>query len=101
MALNRHSPKHAGQERNPPVRDEELPALNQFSDVAWIGWESVVRANKGDIRNLRFLVAVGITNEDTKLAILRAMNTKGWRLGPWPGSIFDMEGQEARALLGE
>jgi hypothetical protein len=39
IGLNRESTIYAAKERNPPVTNELLPKLNQFSDVAWIIWK--------------------------------------------------------------
>ncbi|CAO2650181.1 Nn.00g014730.m01.CDS01 [Neocucurbitaria sp. VM-36] len=100
MGLNRKSPKYAAKERDPPVPDEQIPKLNQFSDVAWIGWDTVSRREGTDIRKLRYFLSVGIDNEDTKAIILRAMNYRGWQLSEWPGHVFKREWMETRAILG-
>ena len=100
MGLNRKSPRYAGQERSPHVEGDMLPGLKQFSDVAWIGWESVAKREKTDMRHLRYFLSVGIDNEETKVVVARALGQRGWVLGAWPGRVFEAEGVEGRALLG-
>lgn len=101
MGLNRKSPRYAAKERNPPVPDDELPKLNQFSDVGWIGWDTISQREGIDIKNLRYFLSIGIDNTDTKAVIIRAMNSRGWQLSEWPGHIFEMEWMETRAILGK
>lgn len=100
MALNRLSPNYAATDRNPHVPVDQLPALNQFSDVAWIGWDAVTREEGEDIKGLRYFLAVGIVNPFTKRVIRRAMDTKGWELSPWPGHTFERQWFETRAIIG-
>ncbi|KAF1848988.1 uncharacterized protein K460DRAFT_375732 [Cucurbitaria berberidis CBS 394.84] len=100
MSLNRISPKYAAKDRTPPVSDDEIPKLNQFSDVAWIGWDTVCRREGTDVKKLRYFLSVGINNEDTKAVILRALSAKGWQLSGWPGHTFEKHWMETRAILG-
>lgn len=100
MGLSRLSPNYAATEREPPVPKDLLPALNQFSDVAWIGWDALTREEGNDIKGLRYFLSVGIVNLYTKSVIRRAMDTKGWELSPWPGHTFERRWFETRAILG-
>lgn len=100
MGLNRLSPGYAAKERKSPVSKDQMPALNQFSDVAWIGWDSMTREEGYDVTNLRFLVSVGISNAETKSVIRRALDAKGWELSPWPGHTFKRQWSETRAIVG-
>jgi hypothetical protein len=101
MGLNRKSPRYAARERTPKVERDMLPGLNQFSDVAWIGWESVSKREKTDINKLRYFVSVGINNEETKAVITRALGQKGWTLDAWPGKVLESDWMETRALMGK
>lgn len=101
MGLNRKSPRYAGKERRPPVQGDGLPGLNQFSDVAWIGWQTVAAREHTDIKGLKYFVSVGIDNEETKAVVARALGQRGWTLDAWPGSVFESEWMETRALMGE
>ena len=101
MGLNRKSPRYAGQDRKPVVEGDGLPGLNQFSDVAWIGWETVVKREGRDLKNLKYFISVGIDNPETKAVILRALGQRGWVLGEWPGRVFENEWMETRAMMGE
>lgn len=100
MGLNRLSPNHAAKDRKSPVSSDQMPALNQFSDVAWIGWDSVTSEEGDDIKGLRYFVSVGISNSETKSVIRRALDAKGWELSPWPGHTFDRQWFETRAIIG-
>lgn len=100
MGLNRLSPKYAAEERRPPVPRDQLPALNQFSDIAWIGWDSIAQGGGHDITNLRYFMSVGISNAETKSVIRRALDAKGWELSPWPGHTFEQQWFEMRAIIG-
>ena len=100
MGLNRLSPKHAAEHRKPPVPKDQLPVLNQFSDVAWIGWDSMTAEEGHDITNLRFFVSVGIVNPETRSVVRRALDAKGWELSPWPGHTFERQWFETRAIIG-
>ncbi|KAF1837699.1 hypothetical protein BDW02DRAFT_518517 [Decorospora gaudefroyi] len=97
MGMNRQSPRYAKDERTPPVARDQLPGLSQFSDVAWIIWEGVVKANRGDVKKLRYFVSLSIVNKETKAVILRALNA---RPGLYPGVTFDRQSPEMGALLG-
>ena len=101
MGLNRKSPRYAGEERTPKVSADQLPSLNQFSDVAWIGWDSISKRKGSDVKNLRYFISVGINNEDTKAVILRALNARQWALDEWPGHVFEKDTVGFSALLGK
>jgi hypothetical protein len=98
MGMNRKSPKKAAEERNPPVPNDLLPGLNQFSDVAWIIWEGLVKRNNGDVKRLKYFLSLGIDNADTKAVIFRAFNGLP---GAYPGRTFDAQSQEGKAIMGE
>lgn len=100
LGMNRVSPQYAANDRTPPVARDQMPALNQFSDVAWIGWDSVNTAEGTDVTALCFCFAVGIVNLETKSVIRRALDAKGWVLSPWPGHIFERQWFETRAIIG-
>ncbi|KAH9878140.1 hypothetical protein J1614_003357 [Plenodomus biglobosus] len=100
IALNRQSPRYAAEEREPKVPLDMMPGLKQFSDIAWIGWESVTEKHNAPINNLRYFLSVGIVNLDTKQVILRAMKQKSWGLGHFPGRTFEPTDSEFSALLG-
>lgn len=100
LGLNRLSPIYAAEDRKPPVPKDQIPVLNQFSDIAWIGWETMTRGGDHDITKLRFFVSVGINNAETKSVIRRALDAKGWELAPWPGHTFERQWFETRAIVG-
>ncbi|KAF1931141.1 uncharacterized protein M421DRAFT_57104 [Didymella exigua CBS 183.55] len=98
MSLNRVSPRYASRDRKPPVPSDQWPALRQFSDIAWIGWDSMTEGD--EIKGLRYLLSVGIVNTETKQVTRRALDAKGWVLSPWPGHTFERNWPETKALVG-
>lgn len=98
MGLNRVSPRYAARDRKPPVPTDQFPALKQFSDIAWIGWDSMTEGD--EIKGLRYFLSVGIVNTETKSVIRRALDAKGWELSPWPGHTFERNWPETKALIG-
>ncbi|KAF9697859.1 hypothetical protein EKO04_004021 [Ascochyta lentis] len=100
IGLNRLSPNYAAKDRTPPVPSDQMPALHQFSDVAWIGWDAMTGGDSDDIKNLRLFLSVGIVNVETRSVIRRALDAKGWELSPWPGHTFEQQWFETRAIIG-
>lgn len=98
MGLNRVSPRYAARDRKLPVLSDQWPALRQFSDVVWIGWDSKTEGD--EVKGLRYFLAVGIVNTETKQVIRRALDAKGWELSPWPGHMFEQDWRETQALVG-
>lgn len=98
MGLNRVSPRYAARDCKPPVPSDQWPALRQFSDIAWLGWDSMTEGD--EIQGLRYFLAVGIVNTETKQVIRRALKAKGWELSPWPGHMFERHWPETQALIG-
>lgn len=98
MGLNRLSPRYASTDCEPPVPSDQLPALQQFSDVAWLGWDTMTEGD--EVTGLRYFLAAGIVNDDTKKVIHRALDEKGWKLSPWPGHTFERNWPETKALIG-
>jgi hypothetical protein len=98
IALNRESPQHAAKERNLPVPADGLPRLNQFSDVAWIEWQSI--AGFGLIRNMENFLSVSIVNIDTTRVLTRALQAKWVELDYVPGHTFERTDPEMKAILG-
>jgi hypothetical protein len=95
------SPSHAeyaAKDRKPPVPSDRWPALRQFSDIAWIGWDSMTESD--EVKGLRYFLAVGIINPEIKQVIRRALDAKGWDLSPWPGHMFERSWPETQALIG-
>ncbi|KAF2133738.1 hypothetical protein P153DRAFT_372328 [Dothidotthia symphoricarpi CBS 119687] len=100
IGFNRKSPRYAAKERGPPVPEDELPAVSQFSDIAWLHWDGVTRARHTEVTSLRYFLSVGIDNTETKSVIRRAMDSKGWQLSEWPGHTFERRWEETRAIIG-
>ncbi|KAF3035315.1 hypothetical protein E8E12_004640 [Didymella heteroderae] len=98
MSLDRISPRYAARDRKPPVPNAQWPALRQFSDVAWIGWDSMTEGD--EVMGLRYFLAVGIVNTETKQIIRRVLDAKGWELSLWPGHTFERGCPETKALIG-
>jgi hypothetical protein len=101
IGLNRESPKWAAKERIPPVPDNDLPHLNQFSDVAWIKWKLDHHASGAGLNHLKYFMSVSITNAKTQQILRRALEANHWELSEWPGHVFERMWPETKAILGE
>lgn len=97
--MDRLSPKHAAQKRNPPIPDSGLPPIQQFSDVAWLFW-TTLGGNNNNNRPIRYFMSITITNGETEAVIAKALNDNGLTLGPWPGHFFEWDTDEFKAILG-
>ncbi|RAR11243.1 isocitrate dehydrogenase [Stemphylium lycopersici] len=105
IGLNRKSPKYAAAERNPPVPNDGLPELSQFSDVAWIKWKERVRVEKeakrkSSIIGLKYFFSVSVENKETISVLLRALHTTNSGVREWPGVTFEDESEEMKAIIG-
>ncbi|KAG9185410.1 hypothetical protein G6011_07954 [Alternaria panax] len=65
IGLNRESPKATGRQQNPPVSDDQMPELTQFSDVAWLSWVDMVKKKDGDLKNIQYLISALVVNRET------------------------------------
>jgi hypothetical protein len=104
MGLNRESPKWAAKDRHPPLPDDELPKLNQFSDVAWIVWKAMHKlpwSSETRLHHLRYFMSVSITNVETQKILKRALEANDWELSEWPGHTFERIWPETKAILGK
>jgi hypothetical protein len=106
IGLNRESPKWAAKNlnHNPAIADDELPQLNQFSDVAWITWRAMHKlpwSSETRLDHLKYFMSVGITNIDTQQILRRALEAKHWELSEWPGHTFERIWPETKAILGK
>ncbi|KAF2624314.1 hypothetical protein BU25DRAFT_157490 [Macroventuria anomochaeta] len=96
FGLDLLAPVKAATERKPPVPKEGLPALQRFSDVAWLFWaKQTARKN-----NVRYMFTIAIVNEETQKAIRRALKSTNATYGPWPGATFSTDSDEGKVLLG-
>ena len=96
LGLDRLAPVKAGEQREPKVGKDGMPALQRFSDVAWLFWaKQAASKNK-----LRYFLNISITNEETQKAIRRALKNTNQQFGPWPGVTFSTESDEGKVLLG-
>jgi hypothetical protein len=90
MGLDRTSPQYAAKARVPPLANDELPELQQFSDIAFLEWQLATSEN-GHLKNLKYFVSVTISNHMTQRVIDRALMNAHKELEPWPGSVFDAD----------
>lgn len=104
IALSRESPRWAAKERNPPVPDNFLPKLNQFSDVAWTTWKAMHKrpwSSETRLNHLKYFMSVGIINKETQQILKRAHDANNWQIEEWPGHTFERIWPETKAILGE
>lgn len=76
---------------------EELVALQQWSDVAFLAWK---HESGGNIRNLKYIVQSIIINPITVDIIGRILESRKETVKPWPGLKIPMTDPDAQALLG-
>ncbi|KAL1607701.1 hypothetical protein SLS60_002636 [Paraconiothyrium brasiliense] len=82
----------------------ELPALQSLSDLLFGGWyrgSQPETSMNADVRNLKYLISVSVTNPESLSIIQRALKAKEkTTVSYWPGDTFDMSTDEGQALLG-
>ncbi|RMZ68536.1 cytochrome p450 [Pyrenophora seminiperda CCB06] len=78
------------------ARTDQLPELRAFSDVIWGYWNR----NNPDIKNIRFFLMIGISNDATTELITSCLINKRAELSVWPGTEFSTATDEGQALLG-
>jgi hypothetical protein len=101
--LNRESPRWAAPDRIPPVSVEQLPKLNQFSDVSWIIWKAMHKpawSSETRLNHLKYFMSVSVTNKETQQILKRALEANHWELSEWPGHAFERMWSETKAILG-
>ncbi|KAJ8107617.1 hypothetical protein OPT61_g8742 [Boeremia exigua] len=98
LALDRKSAQFAGNQRNPKVQGEGVPALQSFSDIAWLKW----KATTGNVpSSMRYFASLSITNLETRGIISKVLNMASYTEVPaWPGFDVDANTEQGAALLG-
>lgn len=94
------SPRHEAARKN--IKGELTP-LAQYSDVLFLEYSRLASAAKADVSGLKYLLFHNIENPDTWSTVLKALmnKNKGKKDIPmWPGTEFDMNSAEGKALLG-
>ncbi|KAF1937969.1 hypothetical protein EJ02DRAFT_411304 [Clathrospora elynae] len=74
----------------------DLPQLRAFSDVLWGYWSR----DNADVKNIRYLLMVGICNDMTNQLIDECLCRKNAELREWPGTDFEADTEEGHALIG-
>lgn len=81
-------------------KEEELPHIRSFSDIAWAYWN---RAAVDDLKNIKYFLVTMIINTETNQHVKQALQNldppKNEANG-WPGAEFDMDNDAGKALLG-
>ena len=78
-----------------------MPELTQFSDVAWLSWDDMVKEKNGDLKNIRYLISVLVVNRETVSVVLRASENRGWGVDDCPGHMFEDRSPEMHAIMGK
>jgi hypothetical protein len=76
---------------------EDLPQLRALSDVLWGFWNR----DNANIRNIRYLFMIGISNDLTEALIASCLKKAGKQLSEWPGTSFSTATDEGHVLLGK
>jgi hypothetical protein len=61
-------------------------------------WTQVTQQNNADIKNIRYFLALSVTNPSTMRVASRALN--GANLEPYPGKQFWLADEAGKALMG-
>lgn len=85
----------ADQQSNPKA---QLPDLQKWSDVAWLFWEMSCKGEGVGVGNLNYVFRVQIVNDNTRFIVSRALGSTS--VGAWPGTAFNMDTDQGRAILG-
>lgn len=82
---------------SPEEANKRIPPLNRQSDVMWAVWKAIARFPN----DLRYIGRDTITNDDTR-GIMNDIFKKGpmGKSVAWPGLTFEIDREEAQALLG-
>jgi hypothetical protein len=81
-------------------KEEELPHIRSFSDIAWAYWN---RAAVDDLKNIKYFLVTMIINTETNQHVKRALqglNPPKDEANGWPGAKFDVDSDAGKALLG-
>ncbi|BCS25712.1 uncharacterized protein APUU_50423S [Aspergillus puulaauensis] len=76
-------------------KHDPVPELFRLSDVYFLEWQRQA-ANSRKIRGLKYFLRFHIINKDTRRIIKEAT---GHNVKTWPGDMFGIETDEAKALL--
>ena len=91
------------------VPSDALPKLRSSSDLTWAFWNQVA-SGTNSLQNIKYFIAMQITNDETLEIVMRALKAMGVPDGEaklWPGTAFtvgaenDAEKEAADALIGE
>ena len=93
-----YSPANEASQRVPPVT--ELPELQRSSDILYGEWAEAARTANSDIRNIKYVMVWSMSNTGSTSAVSKALEIVGKPLENWPGTQFDMNSSEGRAMLG-
>ncbi|KAK7193565.1 hypothetical protein PSPO01_00238 [Paraphaeosphaeria sporulosa] len=105
LAMDNLMPSSAikkNKQRDP--QDGEVPALQSLSDLLWGGWyrgSQPDTSNNENVKNLKYLISLSVTNSESLSIIRRALKAKNKVTASlWPGDNFDISTAEGKALLG-
>ena len=94
------SPRHEASTHN--IKGELVP-FAQYSDVLFLEYTKLAGRAKTEVSSLKHLLFLNIENTNTWSTVLKALMNKNdgkTDIPLWPGTEFDMNDAEGRALLG-
>ncbi|KAH9877706.1 hypothetical protein J1614_002923 [Plenodomus biglobosus] len=98
ITIDRQSPQHSGARQFPQVSGTDLPALQSFSDVAWLKWLETFGTEP---TTMRYFLTLTITNTTTASVFEKAIREAGPDFNPeWPGYDVAANTDSGAALLG-
>jgi len=89
----------------PPVTGTDLIPIRQWSDVVFLDYQTLTRAQQQSpesMQKLRYVFRLRITNGATLGIIEAVLGVTSWRetVREWPGDWFGMDTDKGKALLG-
>ncbi|KAF2643424.1 hypothetical protein P280DRAFT_394996 [Massarina eburnea CBS 473.64] len=98
IAMDRISPRFSAKKRIPKIPDDQLPQLNQWSDVGWLYYLDRVNKMRVPLRRVKYFLSLMITNGESLMVIGEALDGKP--IKPWPGATFLPDSDGYKAILG-
>jgi hypothetical protein len=63
-------------------------------------WVEATRTANSDIKNIKYVMVWSMSNSISAPAVAKALEVVGKSLENWPGTQFDIDDPEGRAMLG-
>ena len=102
MAWGNYGPAYMMGKKYEGQTSPRIVPLRQWSDVVFLEWQQlcVAPSSKGDIKGLRYIFRLLISNPDSQALMSKALENVGAKISQWPGQDFGRSTKAFKALLG-